>query len=270
MTAPLTLADICEGRVPIPHHALLLVGSRLPEDGLAAADFRALAQTLCGIRLGHTPTDESDQTFWALAGSHPDVVVVNREAATIKLEDIAPLRERSLFPPTQGHRRLFFLDRCERLPAASANALLKVLEEPGAPCLFLFTGRSLRNVLPTIASRCFRLAVRFPEDGPRSPLEALELADADSLRALFVSRKATARALREIVERADALGRKYEAPTLMEACLAAALEAHRAGRLALPILRYVKEDLRAWREALVFHPSAGLWLCRLLLRLIAP
>jgi len=267
----LTFEDIASGRMPVAHHALLLVASRLPDEGLTADQFRALALALCGITLS-----ASDEDFWARVGAHPDVFVVNRDANTVKLEDVAPIRERSQFPPSQGFRRLFFIDRCERLPAAPSNALLKVLEEPGAPCLFLFTARSEQAVLPTISSRCFRVAVRLPNQAARLPLDELEDADAVRLVDLFSgasgrSRVAggqtiSARALREVVEKADVWGRKYEAPVLVEACLAAALKAHREGLLPLTTLRFVKEDLRAWRDALVFHPSAPLWLGRVLLR----
>ena len=42
----------------------------------------------------------------------------------------------------------------ERMNEESANALLKVMEEPPEGVLFLLTADSLAGVLPTIRSRC--------------------------------------------------------------------------------------------------------------------
>ena len=41
----------------------------------------------------------------------------------------------------------------------SANALLKVMEEPPEGVLFLLTADSLAGVLPTIRSRCVSFAI---------------------------------------------------------------------------------------------------------------
>ncbi|MCA2961062.1 MAG: hypothetical protein IOD12_12480 [Silvanigrellales bacterium] len=282
--------DVAAGAFALHHHAVLLVGSRLPEGGLPASTFALFALTHCGIVLPGSP-DADD--FWQRAAGHPDVVIVDREAKLIKLAEVAPIRERALFAPTQGRRRLFFVDACERLSVPSANALLKVLEEPAAPCLFLFTAQNPRNVLPTIASRCQRIPVRFVPPGvdvPSGPLESLEPEDAKSLREHFLSTprrvhtdvpaQATtfapdslasrprpgAQSLGRLVERAEALGKKYDASTLADACLQAALEAHRASAFPLRDLRFLKEDLRAWRNGLAYNPSNALWLCRILLR----
>ena len=47
----------------------------------------------------------------------------------------------------------------ERMNEESANALLKVMEEPPEGVLFLLTADSLAGVLPTIRSRCISFAV---------------------------------------------------------------------------------------------------------------
>jgi len=260
---------------------------------LAPGTFALFAKRHCGITLPGSPDAED---FWARASAHPDVVVVDREAGLVKLADVAPIRERAVFSATQGFRRLFLLDRCERLSLPSANAILKVLEEPSAPCLFLFTARSVRSVLPTITSRCQRVAVRFGDSQTPSPLDALEPPDAAALRAHFASTpsagspsqsppfspvsrgsdfsleaqapRPTGARLRRVIELADALAKKYEAELLADACLQAGLEAHAASPVGMTLssLRLVKEDARAWRDGLAYNPSASLWMCRILLR----
>ena len=57
----------------------------------------------------------------------------------------------------------------ERMNEESANALLKVMEEPPEGVLFLLTADSLAGVLPTIRSRCISFAV-----APVSPEECAQ------------------------------------------------------------------------------------------------
>lgn len=65
--------------------------------------------------------------------------------------------------------RAVLLYHVERMNEESANALLKVMEEPPEGVLFLLTADSLAGVLPTIRSRCisFALAPVPPEDCAR-------------------------------------------------------------------------------------------------------
>lgn len=68
---------------------------------------------------------------------------------------------------TEG--RAVLLYHVERMNEESANALLKVMEEPPEGVLFLLTAESLAGVLPTIRSRCisFALAPVPPADCAR-------------------------------------------------------------------------------------------------------
>ena len=55
--------------------------------------------------------------------------------------------------------RAVLLYHAEKMNGESANALLKVMEEPPAGVLFLLTAQSLAGVLPTIRSRCAAFAM---------------------------------------------------------------------------------------------------------------
>ena len=55
--------------------------------------------------------------------------------------------------------RAVLLYHVEKMNEESANALLKVMEEPPEGVLFLLTADSLASVLPTIRSRCISFAV---------------------------------------------------------------------------------------------------------------
>lgn len=55
--------------------------------------------------------------------------------------------------------RAVLLYHAEKMNGESANALLKVMEEPPERVLFLLTAQSLAGVLPTIRSRCVSFAL---------------------------------------------------------------------------------------------------------------
>jgi len=65
--------------------------------------------------------------------------------------------------------RIVLIHPAEALNAASANALLKMLEEPMPDVLFILITHQLQRLLPTIISRCQK--VKMP-----SPTEAEALA----------------------------------------------------------------------------------------------
>ena len=119
-----------------------------------------------------TPSDEHDDTFGLTTG-HPDLHVVRKELA--RYSDDRAVRDRkltripvevlraALIEPAYlaaklGHGKVFIVDEAELLNPAGQNALLKTLEEPPAgTTLILVTGNEDR-LLPTIRSRCMRIA----------------------------------------------------------------------------------------------------------------
>jgi DNA polymerase III subunit delta' len=97
------------------------------------------------------------------AGSHPDLLVISPEEgkAQIKIEVIRELRRLTDYPPLGGGWRVVLIKPAEALSIqndAAANALLKTLEEPPAHHLLVLIARSEAELLPTIVSRCHKLA----------------------------------------------------------------------------------------------------------------
>lgn len=88
----------------------------------------------------------------------------------IRVEDVR--RTVSFFGATAagGQWRIALVDAVDDLNAASANALLKVLEEPPARSLLLLVSHAPGRELPTIRSRCRRLMLRplAPDDVTRA------------------------------------------------------------------------------------------------------
>lgn len=100
------------------------------------------------------------------AGGHPDLRLVTRTAGDngrvrqeIVVGDVRDLGQFLHLTPAAGGWRVAIVDAADDLNRNAANALLKVLEEPPANALLLLTSHGPGRLLPTIRSRCRRLAL---------------------------------------------------------------------------------------------------------------
>lgn len=165
------------GRMP---HALLLQG----RSGLGKLDFATtLAQSLlCDQPLpDHHACGTCDSCNWFIQGNHPDFRLLEPEdnAGSAGDEDatesksskksqvitVDQVRDLAEFLGLSSHRsglRIVLLHPAEALHAASANALLKMLEEPPPAVLFLLVTHNPQRLLPTIRSRCNKIDMPFP------------------------------------------------------------------------------------------------------------
>lgn len=86
----------------------------------------------------------------------PELLIIEGEGASgdIKIEAVRAMREEIFSTSLSCERRCVILRQVQHLNASSANALLKVLEEPPDNVLFILTSQSAAAVLPTIRSRC--------------------------------------------------------------------------------------------------------------------
>ena len=139
--------------------------------------------------------------------------------------------------------RAVLLYHVERMNEESANALLKVMEEPPEGVLFLLTADSLAGVLPTIRSRCvsFAMAPVSPADCARyCTAQGVDSKDAALYSELFdghigtVLSVAKDEARRAQVDKALALAKAAAAKdSYTAAVLLAAYEKDKAGAAAL-------------------------------------
>ncbi|MBD3167725.1 hypothetical protein GF324_14080 [bacterium] len=64
------------------------------------------------------------------------------------------VRDRLLSSSFEGGRKVCLIFLAEKMNAATANSILKILEEPPAGVHFILTAERVSSVLPTITSRC--------------------------------------------------------------------------------------------------------------------
>ena len=167
------------GRLP---HALLIHGPR--GVGKLALAERVAHMLLCEGK--PKPCGACDACRWFLAGNHPDFRRVEPEALAkvpppadsddepsaakrpkqpsiqIKIEQVRELADFLYLRSHRGGVRVALVHPAEDMNEATANALLKGLEEPPAGAMFLLVSHRPAQLLPTIRSRCVAVPVPIP------------------------------------------------------------------------------------------------------------
>jgi len=165
-------------------HALLLHG--VPGIGkLALAEQFARLLVCEDGQPGSQPCGRCEGCRWFLAGNHPDIRFVEpetmarkqaeaEEGEEPKAKDAKPSNQikieqaRALgsFVHVGSHRggfRVAIIHPAEDMNTATANSLLKNLEEPPAGAVFLLVSHRPARLLPTIRSRCVSVPVPVPD-----------------------------------------------------------------------------------------------------------
>jgi DNA polymerase-3 subunit delta' len=90
------------------------------------------------------------------SGVHPDVLTIglDEDAAEIKIAQIRDLLGTLGLRPLEGSQKIFIIDPADAMNPASANALLKGLEEPPEDSHFILLSSSPQSLLLTVRSRC--------------------------------------------------------------------------------------------------------------------
>lgn len=159
-------------------HALLLHGPA----GVGKRDLGlALAQwILCEAPGPQGACEVCDACNWFLQGNHPDYrylepkeeetdeagKVTKKASKEIKVEQVREITDFLYLSAHRGGWRSAVIHPAEFMNAAAANALLKTLEEPPPRVLLILVSHQPGRLLPTVRSRCRKIAVGLPPAGP--------------------------------------------------------------------------------------------------------
>ena len=168
---------MAQRRSALPHALLIHGPSGLGKTILA----RTFAQSLLceAPSAGGFPCGGCPACGWFALGNHPDFRVVEPEALSesaatdsepqakagaapsrqIKVDQVRDLQGFLAVGTHRGGARVILVRPAEAMNAATANALLKSLEEPPPRTLFLLVSSAPDRLLPTVRSRCQRIAV---------------------------------------------------------------------------------------------------------------
>lgn len=163
-------------------HAWLIHG----QAGIGKRRFAlACAGALLCERNQHQPACGQCQACqWVLAGNHPDFMRIRPEALAvaegdtqssdtdkaskkapskeIRVDQIRAIESWAIQSSHRGGWHVVVIYPAESLNLISANALLKILEEPPPYTVFLLVANALDGLLPTLVSRCRRFPLAPP------------------------------------------------------------------------------------------------------------
>lgn len=161
-----------------PVHAYLFSGA--PGSGSRPAA-RGFAAALLCPRGG---CGECDACRRALAGTHPDLVELERTGPALSVEDARRVTALASRRPFEAARQVVVVADVQ-LAVRSAPALLKTLEEPPTSTVFVLLADALPPELETVASRC--VSVPFPPVPSATVATWLEHRGTDPERARLVA-----------------------------------------------------------------------------------
>ena len=260
------------------HHAWLIAGPR--GIGKATLAFRLARFVLAGgegALPGGLEIGAAHGVFHRVAsGGHGDLRVLeiqlNEKTGHMRKEiDVAQARDLGQFltlKPAEGGWRVAIVDAADDLNNSSANALLKLVEEPPPRTLMILVAHAPAALLPTIRSRCQRLVLRplapeaasdliapwLPDDVPEAErLELVRLADGSPGRALGLHAEGALALQRELLALLGPLGdgRAVDVQALH------ALAGRLGGRAGAGSFAVLTELLGAWLTRLVRLGASG-------------
>lgn len=135
-------------RVP---HALLFVG---PDGVGKAAVANVFAAGLLCTGDGLKPCGGCLSCRQVRSMSHPDLIVISPDGASIKIDQVRELQRETALAPYYGQRRVGIIDAAETMTTQAANSLLKTLEEPVGNTVLILLSNARQQLLDTIISRC--------------------------------------------------------------------------------------------------------------------
>jgi len=161
-----------------PVHAYLFLGP--PGSGGQPAARGFAAALLCPFG----GCGRCDTCRRALAGTHPDFVLLERTGASVGIDEARRLVTLAQRKPFEADRQILVVADVH-LALRSAPALLKTVEEPPASTVFILLADDLPPELVTVASRCVEVA--FPPLSNEVVRDWLVGQGTDELRAALVA-----------------------------------------------------------------------------------
>jgi DNA polymerase III subunit delta' len=172
------VVELLANELNSPAQAYLLVGPQAVGKATVARRFAA----------GLLGDDERTRRL-ALAGTHPDLTIVEPEGATsLGVDQARDVVTRASMSPVEADRTVFFFPEAGTMTDSASNALLKTLEEPTASVVFILVAESEDDFPPTVASRCRTIHMgRVPQPEIVTGLMALGLSEEEATGVAVVS-----------------------------------------------------------------------------------
>ena len=145
------------GHIP---HAIIIEG----EEGMGKKTLARYIAKCCVCESGTAPCNVCNGCHLADVGSHPDIHVIAPEhkKKNIDIDTIRAARNEAYVMTQIAPRKVFIIEKADTMNQHSANALLKVLEEPPGNTVFILISEYSASLLATVRSRCITFTMQTP------------------------------------------------------------------------------------------------------------
>lgn len=149
----------------IPHALLIhgLEGLGIKELVDSFANF-----LLCTSQINGQACGKCSSCVLLANNNHPDIFYLENDDKTlgktknITIEQVRELISFTTLSPHSSQYKIVLVPDTNLLNLNSANALLKLLEEPPQSVIFFLISHNIAKLLPTLKSRCYKYLVRPP------------------------------------------------------------------------------------------------------------
>lgn len=118
------------------------------------------AALVCSAQPQLRPCGRCSHCRKAAGGIHPDITVIAGSGGKpITVDQVRALRTDAYVRPNEAERKVYLLERADRMNASAQNAMLKLLEEGPAYAAFLLLSENAGGILETVRSRCETLTL---------------------------------------------------------------------------------------------------------------
>lgn len=83
-----------------------------------------------------------------------ELLIINPESNTIKKDQLLDLQNSFKTKAIEGNKKIYIINKCEKMNSSAANCILKFLEEPQENIIAILLTSNIDKVMPTIKSRC--------------------------------------------------------------------------------------------------------------------
>lgn len=84
----------------------------------------------------------------------PDLKIIEPIKGSIKIEQIREMRKEIELKPFKNKKKIYIIDKTEKMTLEASNCLLKTIEEPPYYAIIILICSKIDSILPTIVSRC--------------------------------------------------------------------------------------------------------------------
>jgi len=84
----------------------------------------------------------------------PDLKIIEPIKNSIKIEQIREMRKEIGLKPFKNKKKIYIIDKAEKMTLEASNCLLKTIEEPPYYAIIILICSKIDSILPTIFSRC--------------------------------------------------------------------------------------------------------------------